>query len=70
MVIKNDIQIFKNWENPLDVKLELDIFPTKKQALYLRSSLKRSQDNDGVMYSAELKAKSDVSMLYNIVFNS
>ncbi|VVC28237.1 Vitellinogen, open beta-sheet,von Willebrand factor, type D domain,Lipid transport protein, N- [Cinara cedri] len=59
MAIKNDIEMFKSWENPLDVKLDLDIFPTTEQTLHLHSSLKRSLENNGVLYSAELKAISD-----------
>lgn len=57
--------MFQSWENLLDVELDLDIYPTSEQALNLQSSLKRSITNKGVLYSAELNAKSDVSVPYN-----
>jgi len=62
MGVKTAVQMFKNWENPLSIELELDIFPTTDQSLKLRSSLDRDVQDDGVLYSASLLAKSDVSM--------
>lgn len=63
MGVKTNVQMFKNWENPLSVQLELDIFPTTDQKLKLRTSLKRDVQDSGVLYSALLFAESDVSML-------
>lgn len=61
MSINTDLQVLKSWENPLSVKLDLNIFPTTEQTLHLNTNLKRTLQNDGSLYSAELSAKSDVS---------
>lgn len=62
MGVKTDVKIFKNWENPLSIELELDIFPTTDQTLKFRSSLNRDVQDSGVLYSALLLAESDVSL--------
>lgn len=53
--------MFKNRENLLDTELNLDVFSSPRQAIKLQSSLKRSLKDNGVLYSAKLKAKSDVT---------
>jgi len=63
MGVNTYIQIFNNWENPLSIQLELDIFPYKNQALKLLTSLNRTVQDSGVLYSALVSAQSDVSML-------
>lgn len=68
MGIKTAVEIFKKWENPLIVELELDIFPTTNQALKLCSNLNRDVQDGGVFYSASLSAKSDVSMFKKFYF--
>lgn len=60
MGFKSDIQMFKSWENPFCVILDLNIFPDVEQTLQLYTSLNRNVKDDGVLYSAELLAKSDV----------
>lgn len=62
MGIKSDIGLFKSWENPLSVVLELNIFPTTEQTLKIRSNLNRNVQDDAVLYSADVRATSDVSM--------
>lgn len=64
MGIKTDFHVFKSWENPLNAKLELNIFPTSEQKLLLQTDLKRNIRDDGTLYSAELLAKSDVNITY------
>jgi len=66
MGVKTYVQVFKTWENPLNIQLELDIFPTADQTLKLRTSLNRDVQDNGVLYSASLLAKSDVSMLQKL----
>jgi len=63
MGVKTDVQIFKNWETPLSIKLEFDIFPFTNQKLKLLTSLNRKIQDNGVLYSALALAQSDVSML-------
>lgn len=60
MGFKSDIQIFKSWENPVSVKIDLNIFPTEEQTLQLHTSLNRVVKDNGVLYSAELLAISNV----------
>jgi len=64
MGITTDIKMFKSWENPLYILLELDIFPTTEQTLKLHTSLNRDVQDNGVLYSASLMAESEVSVLY------
>lgn len=60
MGFKSDIQMFKSWEIPFCVKLDLNIFPDVEQTLQLHASLNRKIEDNGVLYSAELLANSDV----------
>jgi len=62
MGVNTTFEMFKSWENPLNIQLEFDIFPTTDQTLKLRSSLNRDVQDSGVLYSASLLAQSDVSM--------
>jgi len=62
MSVKTAVEIFKKWDNPLSIELELDIFAAKDQALKLSSNLNRDVEDGGVLYSASISAKSDVSM--------
>lgn len=61
MSLKKNVQIFKSWENPLRVELHLDIFPTVEQAVDFSTNWNRSVIDNGVMYSADIAAKSEVS---------
>lgn len=63
MGLKTDVQIFKSWEVPIDVLLELNIFPTTEQTLELHTRFNRNNQENGVLYSAELLMKSDVSSI-------
>lgn len=65
MSIRSDIQVLKSWENPFSLKLDLDIFVIKEQALQLHTNFKRSVQNDGVLYSVDLLARSDVKIPYS-----
>jgi hypothetical protein len=65
--VTSDIQVLKSWENPLSVKLDLDIFVKKEQALQLHTNFTRNVENDGVLYSVNLLAKSDVCISYSYV---
>jgi len=67
MGVKTDVQMFKNWENPLRIQLDLDIFSNKNQALKLLTSLNRTIQDSGVLYSALVSAQSDVCMLKKIL---
>lgn len=67
MNVKTKIQIFKSWEVPIDANLELDIFSTTEQTLQIHTYLKRNLYENGVLYSAALLAKSDVSVYMNII---
>ncbi|CAH1725498.1 unnamed protein product [Aphis gossypii] len=58
MGITTDVKMFKSWENPLYILLELDIFPTTEQTLKLHTSLNRDFQDNGVLYSASLMAES------------
>jgi len=70
MGVKTDVQMFKSWENPLSIQLDLDIFPTPEQTLTLRSGLNRKVQGNGVFYSALLLAESPVSMLKSFTFET
>lgn len=59
MGITTDVKMFKSWENPLYILLELDIFPTTEQTLKLHTSLNRDIQDNGVLYSASLMAESE-----------
>jgi len=63
MSVKSDIEMFKSYENPFYVKLDLDIFSSPGQAIILYTSLNRNVQDNGVLYSAELLAKSYVRIL-------
>lgn len=63
MGIKTDIQIFKKKETPIDVLLELNIFPEVEQTLQLYTRFNRNSQENGVLYSTELQMKSDVSFI-------
>lgn len=67
MGVKSDIQMYKSWENPFNIKLDLNIFPTQEQTLQLHSSVNRNLQDNGVLYSAQLLAQSDVSIIIIIV---
>jgi len=69
MGVKTNAQIFKNWENPFSVELELDIFRTTDQTLKINTSLNRNIQDSGVLYSASLLAESEVSMLMYYICN-
>lgn len=60
MSIKTEVRVLKSWENPLYAKLDLDIFPTTEQTLEIETSLNRDNQDNGVLYSAELQALSEV----------
>lgn len=62
MGVKYIVDVFKSWENPMSVAVELNIFPTTEQTLKVSSSLKRNVQDDGVLYSADVLASSVVSM--------
>lgn len=62
MGVKSTLDVFKSWENPLSVALELNIFPTTEQTLKVSSNLNRNVQDDGVLYSADVLASSAVSM--------
>uniref|UniRef100_A0A2H8TZF4 Apolipophorin n=1 Tax=Melanaphis sacchari TaxID=742174 RepID=A0A2H8TZF4_9HEMI len=59
MGVKTDVRMFKSTENPLNIQMELDIFPTTEQTLKLHTSLNKDVQDSGVLYSASLTAKSD-----------
>jgi len=63
MGVKSDIEVFKSWENPFNAKLDLNIFPTPEQTLQLHTSVNRNVQDNGVMYSAQLLAESDVGII-------
>lgn len=67
MSVISDIQVLKSWKNPFRFKLDLDIFVKKEQALQLLTNFTRNVENDGVLYSVNLQAKSDVRILYSYV---
>lgn len=46
---------------PLYAKLDLDIFPTAEQKLEIQTSFNRDNKDNGVLYSAEIQASSEVS---------
>lgn len=62
MSIKTALQLLKSWENPMYAKIDLNIFPTVEQALEVQTSFNRNNQDDGVLYSGEIIAKSDVSV--------
>lgn len=60
--MSTNAQILKNWENPLNISLDLNIFPKEDQRVKINTLLIRANASDGVKYSGLISTKSIVSI--------